>query len=81
MSMRLRELQDLERFLAALGKAGDEPLQGCVAALEAAGDPRADALKALADAAERLGPRHLAAVRELKGEERKKGVVDFACAW
>jgi hypothetical protein len=79
--MRLRELQDLERLLTAMADLGDAPLADCVEALEATGDPRADAMKTLADAAARLGPRHLNAVRELKGEERKKGVVDFACAW
>lgn len=81
MSIRLRELQDLERFLAALENLGDRRLEGCVSALEAADDPRAEALRVLAEAASRLGPRHLGAVRELEAEERKKGIVDFACAW
>ena len=85
MSMRLKELQDLERFLALKESMQDEAWEACLAEMERcsrAGEASpAAGLRELMSLAMSMGASHLEAVRELKLEERKKGVIDYACGW
>lgn len=85
MSMRLKELQDLERFLALKESMDEEVWEACLAEMEkcsrAADRGAVEELRELLALAMGMGSRHLEAVRELKLEERKKGVIDYACGW
>lgn len=81
MSLKLKELKELERLLTTTATLDGEAWQHCFEAVEGGGCPGADGLRKFFELAARLGPSHLEAVRQFEQEEMKKGVIDNAAGW